>query len=452
MPTPSKSGGLPKVHVASFANLGGLEQAIPPKSPTYISSTLEWNNSFEGVLMTARRSSSVYSREQEELIDSYTDRSPRDKALPPRPYSFWMKDLEEAYDTAIELAKPVTPYSYTVRSTSDSIIESGRVRDQKPQIASSVVELVENAKWRQEPCRQSPTKISSRGVHSQSAPVGTLNGEFQARPAIVQGRTTSDLAGVRMKALPPLPRVSLASTISYVTDPPIQLSATITEVANDLFITSPLSSYRPDGGNDSPAISSFGASKGQKDYEVQQRYAERLSCDDINIIALRSRTPYSIVKENQRKLKENHYMMTIAAVEQSATSQEPSSPELRLPPSHGVAKHTNTIEPPLSHMYENANTFSTRIPDLSSSSEQSLYYSPFVQRERSAAVSITRYQHAGVKAWGNNKLAKEPKEHLSFLAKRRTKKNKLQEEARRQELKKQILVLGPHVSPSAENY
>ena len=419
---------------SSLASLGGLERVIPPGSIH-----LEYHGTYsESDLYKPlppsppRKSSSVYSKEQ--IIDYYIDRSPNSDRRPSNAFSFSPSIVLKPREQRDSLQRPQVQSKDSNHSVSDSIAELRRMRDGS--LGSSGT--------------QSEQETYSHTL-STSTRISTVSRSPRSHSPVIDA---NELAKHYQAALPQTPQEFLPVTYGGGSGQPVpSTSANITKIVDQSLVPPPLHTI---SRASSPVHSiSHISSKSLTTTSSQPLSLPPQKQHSLSVYARRALKRPSISREE----KEHERIMSIASAKYPYMASSPTGSVSQHP-----QRRRSSIQDRLSNLYSNITHFS-----LSPSTPKAVHdrspmtivtprtpVSPLTpgsgsSSHRSPAIPITPYQRLGTRAWEmepdspvSPEEEKSPKkQRMSFLSKRRAKKKEQKVERWREEVKRNIVIVGP---------
>ena len=419
---------------SSLASLGGLERVVPP-----VSLQLEYHGTYsESDLYKPlppsppRKASSVYSKE--EIIDYYIDRSPNGDRRPSNAFSFSPSIVLKPREQRSSVQRPQVQRENSSYSVSDSIAQLRRMEDGS--IGSSGTQSRQETYSHTLSTRTRASTVSrSPRSHSPVVDANELAKHYQAA-----------LPQTSQEFLP----ITYGSGHSHSVP---STSANITQIVDQSLVPPPLHAV---SRTSSPTHSvSHISSKSLTITSSQPLSLPPQKQHSLSVYARRALKRPSISREE----KEHERIMSIASAKY---------PYMAAPPTDSVSKtpqrRRSSVQDRLSNLYSNISHFS-----LSPSTQKSVHnrspmsivtprtpVSPLTpgsgsSSHRSPAIPITPYQRLGTRAWElepdspvSPEEEKSPKkERMSFLSRRRARKREEKRERWREEVKKNIVIVGP---------
>ena len=420
---------------SSLASLGGLERVVPP-----LSLQLEYHGTYsESDLYKPlppsppRKASSVYSKE--EIIDYYIDRSPKSDRRPSNAFSFSPSIVLKPREQRDSIQRPQVQRDNSSYSVSDSIAKLRRMEDRSLESSRTQSEQETYSHTLSMRTRTSTVSRSPRS-HSPVIDANELAKHYQAGlPQSSQELLPVTYGGKQSHSVP-------------------STSANITQIVDQSLVPPPLHAV---SRTPSPIHSiSHISSKSLTTASSQPLSLPPQKQHSLSVYARRALKRPSISQEE----KEHKRIMSIASAKYPYMASSPTADSA----SQAPQRRRSSLQDRLSNLYSNIAHFS-----LSPSTQKPLHnrspmsivtphtpVSPLTpgsgsSSHRSPAIPITPYQRLGTRAWEMEPDSpvspveeKSPKkERMSFLSRRRARKKEEKRERWREEVKKNIVIVGP---------
>jgi hypothetical protein len=398
----------PPPQTSSSASLLGPEPAIPAVSLTTPDERPRFNEYiFKPLPPRPRKPSSIYSTEEEEIIDSYHDRHLKvdlDSYLSHSPKSQSVRSVDAAYE---DRWKPRVQRKDTFHCSSD---------------ASLVSTLADEIAFR----RDNRTDSNEDEVASRAAYRNNLAAEYE-------------------RALPPSPLTPLdlsfphSRNIFSRSSPPV--SARISRVVDESLVPAPLHTGQCDVDTQSSShisISSASTTSNRQSLGASFRSYAKKTMERVR--------PSAGARKHKREI-------STAPWKYPHTGNSPYPSQRRF--SSRTSQSSGGIRDRLSGVYDALTQLSVTPSGLRPTLKISGNPGPHARRARSPAAQMTPYQHMGTKAWEKPRppkpakpqkpksptSPKSPLQRMSFLAMRAARSKEGNAEKRREELKKKIVVV-----------
>ena len=374
---------------SASSSLNGMEQVISRSSiPFDIFEDMIEKYLDKPLPPTPRKPSSVYSTHKEEIIDSYRESRPRDEI---EPTEIFLEPTTYSSSTSkITNTKPARPQiNHQAQAESDTVVDRWHTRQRTDRTTEVRIRSASNLRR---------SHSSRAGNFVEGSP--TNKPRKSSKKAETLAKDYRDELRGRSPAPPVIEAIPYYSDNDYFPSP---ISATITDVVDHSLIPQPL------------RVSSLDSERPSSHFSITSSDSDtdRIHHGVRDSLKAYARKAFHLPKASAEE-KERERIISIA----EAKYPFMSPPSSRRPSRLGsiASQRRASIQQGLSHMYDTITSLSIG-PSKPKSSAEAKKRGLISRELRSPAIPTTAYQQLGPKAWETPKSpkVKSPiKRHFSF--------------------------------------